>query len=581
MEAQVTSVIDQVLPTTVALQIGVAQASGVIVSSDGYVLTAAHVIERPGRSARIIFPDGRTVRGKTLGLNPQVDGGLVQITDPGPWPFAPITPRDEAAQPGDWCLALGHPGGYQPGRTPPVRLGRVIEVNGTIIRTDCTISMGDSGGPLFDMKGQVVGIHSRIADETTMNLHVPAATYQEVWDILKAGEVARKPSRFLTRLDTDGDGKISRAELPDGYRTVFDRMVQQLALDPSRAYSVEDLSKSLGLESPRSFDARQLIPIRFLRSGAGLSLDRFARGRAVRSAFTDLVGDTRRSIVRVKSDGAEVAFGTIVSSNGWVVTKASELSNRNEIVCMPADGRELPARVVHTDTEFDLAILQVEANDLHAVQFQTPVMQAGMWLASPDQSDRPMAIGVVSNAARRIVGVPGKLGIRIDNADGGALVVEVMSASGAASAGLQVNDVITRVGNAVVGSAAELQAEVRKHRVGEVVKITAWRNKMQLDFSVRLGAAEDIFAESRPPGRSGSESLNPSWRGALNQRRDDFPLAIQHDSVLRPNDCGGPVIDSAGRVIGINIARADRTASYALPGSTIRQVLDRFNEVSN
>jgi serine protease Do len=161
------------------------------------------------------------------------------------------------------------------------------------------------------------------------------------------------------------------------------------------------------------------------------------------------------------------------------------------------------------------------------------------------------------------------------------LVVEVMSASGAASAGLQVNDVITRVGNAVVGSAAELQAEVRKHRVGEVVKITAWRNKMQLDFSVRLGAAEDIFAESRPPGRSGSESLNPSWRGALNQRRDDFPLAIQHDSVLRPNDCGGPVIDSAGRVIGINIARADRTASYALPGSTIRQVLDRFNEVSN
>src|SRR5262245_29522560 len=73
MEQQITSVVKKVIPATVALQVGGAQASGVIVSADGYVLTAAHVIERPGRSARVIFADGRTVKGKTLGLNPQVD----------------------------------------------------------------------------------------------------------------------------------------------------------------------------------------------------------------------------------------------------------------------------------------------------------------------------------------------------------------------------------------------------------------------------------------------------------------------------------------------------------------------------
>ena len=71
-----------------------------------------------------------------------------------------------------------------------------------------------------------------------------------------------------------------------------------------------------------------------------------------------------------------------------------------------------------------------------------------------------------------------------------------------------------------------------------------------------------------------------SWRGAVSHRRDDFPAAIQHDSVLRPNDCGGPVVDAAGNVIGINIARADRTASYALPSATVLALLDKLKSES-
>lgn len=248
IQDRVTGVIDNAMRATVGLQVGVAQASGVVVSTDGYILTAAHVIGRPGRTVRILFADGTTAQGKTLGVNPGVDGGLVQITDPGPWPFAELASAEASPRPGDWCVAIGHPGGFQSGRTPPVRVGRVIDYEPAVIRTDCVISMGDSGGPLFDMKGRVIGIHSRIAEAASMNFHVPADTYRNAWDELKAGEVVPRhvASRFLSRLDTNGDGKLNRDEIPDGfYRQVFDRMIGQLELDPAKTYAVDELRKSL------------------------------------------------------------------------------------------------------------------------------------------------------------------------------------------------------------------------------------------------------------------------------------------------------------------------------------------------
>jgi serine protease Do len=578
IEEQVTSLAQRVLPTTVALQVGRAQASGVIVSSDGYVLTAAHVIERPGRNVTIIFSNGKTARGTTLGLNPQVDGGLVQITDSGPWPYAPIAPIDETPRPGDWCVATGNPGGFQAGRMPPVRLGRVIDADRVMIRTDCTISMGDSGGPLFDMQGRVIGIHSRIADETTMNLHVPAATYQDAWDVLKAGEVAWRPSKFLTRFDTDGDGSINRSEIPEAYRSVFDRMASKLELDPEKSYPIDDLTKSLGLEAPRSFDGRQLLlPMRFIRPSNSLAPERFAHGRIVRSAFAGLVAEARHSIVRVKHKGDEVALGTIVEGDGWIVTKASELPRADGIVCVLTDGRELRARVLSTDSSTDVAFLSVDADGLTPVRFHNGKLVPGMWLASPGQSELPLAIGIVSNAERSIPGSPGVMGVIIDDADYGPAIQQVLPGSGAAAAGIQVGDVVTHIASERVRSMVELQTAVRKHRVGEVIMAVIRRDGMKLELAVRLGMPEDTFGDMLGQGRGrGEGSTGPTWRGALNHRRDDFPSAIQHDTVLRPSDCGGPVLDSAGRVVGINIARADRTASYALTPAAILSQLDKL-----
>ena len=79
-----------------------------IVSEDGYVLTAGHVIGQPGRDARIRLPDGRTFAGKTLGIHTSADGGLVKITEEGEWDYVEIISAKQAPKVGicAWLRAM-------------------------------------------------------------------------------------------------------------------------------------------------------------------------------------------------------------------------------------------------------------------------------------------------------------------------------------------------------------------------------------------------------------------------------------------------------------------------------------------
>lgn len=187
IQKHVRTLLDRTLRCTVGIRIGAAQGSGVIISKDGYVLTAGHVSGTPDRNCKIILPDGRVLNGKTLGANRGIDSGLIKITDEGDYPFCEMAQSADVKK-GHWCLAIGHPGGVQAGRSPVVRLGRILEASKSFVRTDCTLVGGDSGGPLFDMTGKVIGIHSRIGGPITANIHVPVDTYRETWDRLAKGE---------------------------------------------------------------------------------------------------------------------------------------------------------------------------------------------------------------------------------------------------------------------------------------------------------------------------------------------------------------------------------------------------------
>ena len=193
IQDQVERVLKKALPATVGIELGGWTGSGVVVSADGLILTAGHVVGTPEDKAEFVFPDGRRAVGRMLGINRQLDCGMMQITEPpGPWPFVPMAPPD-TLQPGNWVVATGQPGGVQFRRTPPVRLGRVLTLEDVLINTDCTLVGGDSGGPLFDLRGRLVGIHSRIGEGLTRNFHVPIGTYLVDWHRLLAGEMWGDP----------------------------------------------------------------------------------------------------------------------------------------------------------------------------------------------------------------------------------------------------------------------------------------------------------------------------------------------------------------------------------------------------
>lgn len=187
MQSHLQKLSETLLPCTVGVRVGPAQGSGVIISEDGYVLTAAHVNMKPNLDVVFVLHDGRTVRGKTLGMNRTLDSGLMKITDEGKYPFVEMGDSAPVKE-GQWCVATGHPGGYEKGRTPVVRFGRVLQNHDTVITSDCTLVGGDSGGPLFDMQGRVIGINSRIAGPLNANMHVPVNTFRETWDRLAAAE---------------------------------------------------------------------------------------------------------------------------------------------------------------------------------------------------------------------------------------------------------------------------------------------------------------------------------------------------------------------------------------------------------
>lgn len=211
LEQNIREVVEKVLPSVVGLIIGQGQGSGVIISPDGYILTAGHVSGQPGERVTVILPDGKQVKGVSLGRNPQLDNGLVRVTDESvlPLPFAPIGESTDLPL-GSWTVALGHPGGFRNDRPPVVRVGRILVNRDDFLATDNTLVGGDSGGPLFDLDGRVIGIHSRIGGRIEANIHVPVDRFVGDWDVLASGqEVERDQSlqalgRHLSPNATDG-----------------------------------------------------------------------------------------------------------------------------------------------------------------------------------------------------------------------------------------------------------------------------------------------------------------------------------------------------------------------------------------
>ena len=192
IEKHVQKVLKKVMPSIVGVMVGVGQGSGVIVREDGTILTAGHVSGTPHQDATVVLNGGKNkgdiVKGTTLGKNGGIDSGMMKISKEGKYPFLEMG-KSADLKVGQWVIAIGHPGGVRPNRGLVVRVGRILFVDAFVIQTDCTLVGGDSGGPLFDMQGRVIGIHSRIGDKRiSENMHVPIDTFRKTWVKLAKGD---------------------------------------------------------------------------------------------------------------------------------------------------------------------------------------------------------------------------------------------------------------------------------------------------------------------------------------------------------------------------------------------------------
>jgi serine protease Do len=287
------------------------------------------------------------------------------------------------------------------------------------------------------------------------------------------------------------------------------------------------------------------------------------------AAFHDVVAQPSRSTVRVLCDNQEAALGAIVGADGWIVTKASEL--KGKIICRLRDGRERPAVLVGVSEPYDLAMLKIEANDLAPVLWRDSKHEkVGNWLATSGPSDVPIAVGVLSVGTRTITGPElarrsnsgGFLGIRIAPVKNGVKVAEVIPKSAASKAGFEADDVIIAISGKPVSDSDALFKALQKLRPGQIVHIRVRREDEELELKAKL--------DKRPMDRSDFQN---QMGGKLSERRTGFPEILQHDTVLRPSDCGGPVVDLEGKVVGINIARAGRTETYAIPSEVVKPLL--------
>lgn len=294
------------------------------------------------------------------------------------------------------------------------------------------------------------------------------------------------------------------------------------------------------------------------------------------TAFQKVVSEATKATVAVMCEGKVVCLGTVVKPDGHILTKASEIRHE-KVVCKLSDGRSFPAAIVGVDEKNDLAMIKIDAKGLSAVSWaDSKVAEVGNWVCVAGSGELPAAAGVVSVATRedklRERNAPttsGFMGVTLGEGDPGPKVEDVKEDSAAAKAGIKVGDIIIEVRGTKVAKAEEMIRSLSRTRPGDIVKLKYLRDGEESVAEVTLG--------KRPPlGGNARGEIQNAMGGSLSHFKGPFEKILQHDSAIRPEECGGPLVDLAGRVVGLNIARAGRVESYALPGELVSQLIPEF-----
>jgi serine protease Do len=170
------------------------EGSGFFVSADGYIVTNNHVVQK-AKTVSVTTQDGKTLDAKVVGTDPKTDLALIKVNEAGDYPFVAFS--KETPRIGDWVVAIGNP--YGLGGT--VTAG-IISAEGRdigdgpydrFLQIDAPINRGNSGGPTFNMKGEVVGVNTAIyspsGGSVGIGFAIPATTVDSVIGALEHGGI--------------------------------------------------------------------------------------------------------------------------------------------------------------------------------------------------------------------------------------------------------------------------------------------------------------------------------------------------------------------------------------------------------
>lgn len=272
-------------------------------------------------------------------------------------------------------------------------------------------------------------------------------------------------------------------------------------------------------------------------------------------AFRDSVGNSWKSTVLIFNGNRQVALGAIVHSGGWIVSKSSEVPDQCDVKLF--DGTKAIGSAVLRKVDLDLAILKIEREGLQPVVLNPKIdVPLGGWLVSTNNRSTPLNVGVLSVTKRNVPSERPVLGLRLGEApegEKGALIESVVVGGGADRAGIQVGDVIKEVDGVELPNRARVLDHLKSITAGQFAKLTCDREGRKMTFRAQMmDLTSSLF-----------DSTEMEVNGEISSRATGFKNVMQHDTVLLPHQCGGPIVDIDGNFVGLNIARAGRVVSLA------------------
>lgn len=296
-------------------------------------------------------------------------------------------------------------------------------------------------------------------------------------------------------------------------------------------------------------------------------------GTSVVAAF-----DAQRQVLQtssavILSGRKEIAYGVVISPDGHILTKASEVLGVKSMAVTVDRTNYSEVAILMVDPTWDVALLKVEASGLVPVAYApTSAVPQGTWVVAngaTTRTTRRLLPGIVSANIREIPAAGGAaLGV-ILNAKANLLTVdEVNEKSGAKEAGLQKGDVILSIEGQKVTEIEEIAEILKERKAGSTVKLTYRREKKETTVDVRLAARGEMFSDQM--------NRNDQMSGDFSPRRSGFPRVMQHDILGSRTVTGGPLLDLDGRCLGMNIARATRAESFAIPVEDLKDLATRL-----